>query len=514
MSGWTAGYVADVEYLASVNREQGPAHLALASAIAGVAPGPHEPGYRYLELGCGQGLTLNLLAASDPGGRFVGVDFMPAHTVQARAFAQAAGLDNVEFHEAGFEDLVAAGAPWLEPFDVVALHGVYSWVSPENRRAIVTLLKRHVKPGGMVYVTYNAMPGWGAGQTLQHLLINLASVESGRSDRRIEAAIRFALEMQKAGAITPEANVILDDVRERLERGEVRYLAHEYLNRYWNALYFTEVADAFAEAKLSFAGSASLLDNFHDLELTPAQRQLVATAPPEFKETIYDYCRNQRFRRDVFIRGRRGLNDQQRDEILRRCRLVLTVRREDAAINMKSPVGEIAFAPRTYQPIFDALAAAPHTIGELLDLPALKEAKSTARPVELAGVLVASGLAALVKDERTDPVRLARFNEAVARLIVADVNPRSGVLASPMLYAGISYSPLEIVMHAEIARAPRADAEAIANAVQARLATFGSNVRREGKPIGDEPAEQAKFVEEIGALMDRRVPVWRKLGLL
>ncbi len=514
MSSWSDGYVSDVEYMPSVNREQAAEHLALASLISGHEPPPLGAGYRYCELGCGHGLTLNLLAATDPAGRFVGIDFNPVHTLLARQFAAAAELDNVSFHEAGFEELARDGAPYLEPFDVVALHGVYSWVSPENRGAIVALLRRYVKPGGMVYITYNAMPGWGAGQTLQRLLIGLADADTGRSDRRVVAAIKFASEMQRVGAITPEANLILEEVCQRVGRGEERYLVHEYLNQYWSALYFAEVAGDLAEAKLGFVASGALLDNFRDLELKPEQRQLLAAAPPSLRETIFDYCRNQRFRRDIYIRGRRSISDRQRDERLRQVHLVLAVRREDASVKMKLPVGEVEFAAKTYGPILDALAEAPRSIGELLDLPELKAANSTARPVELAGVLVGAGLAALVKEKPTDASRVKRFNAAMAELIANDANPRSGVLIAPTLQNGISYSPLEIVMHAEVARAPRSGAEEIANRIIARLEATGSGVRREGKPIADDPSQLSQYAQEIAALMARRVPLWQRLGIL
>ena len=93
------------------------------------------------------------------------------------------------------------GAPYPEPFDVIAVHGVYSWVSCENRRAIVELLRRYVKPGGMVYMTYNAMPGWGVALPLQRLFLDLPTVDAGHSDQKIEAAIKFALELQRVGGL-------------------------------------------------------------------------------------------------------------------------------------------------------------------------------------------------------------------------------------------------------------------------------------------------------------------------
>src|SRR3546814_10811048 len=50
--------------------------------------------FRYLELGCGQGFGLCLLAALYPHGAFVGVDFNPEHIAHARELAHGAGLSN------------------------------------------------------------------------------------------------------------------------------------------------------------------------------------------------------------------------------------------------------------------------------------------------------------------------------------------------------------------------------------------------------------------------------------
>lgn len=50
--------------------------------------------------------------------------------------------------------------PDLPAFDCVMLHGVYSWVGPETRRAVVRFLDRFLKPGGVAYVSYNSLAGW------------------------------------------------------------------------------------------------------------------------------------------------------------------------------------------------------------------------------------------------------------------------------------------------------------------------------------------------------------------
>src|SRR5262245_4115740 len=138
MADWTQGYVADIEYSGGFYREQTPSIVNLACLIAGIEPLSLDRGIAYVELGCGQGHTALVLAAANPASSFVGVDFNPAHIARARMLAAQAGLTNVRFVEASFADL-AADPDVLGRADMITLHGIYSWVSPENRRAIVSL---------------------------------------------------------------------------------------------------------------------------------------------------------------------------------------------------------------------------------------------------------------------------------------------------------------------------------------------------------------------------------------
>src|SRR5262249_33239779 len=153
-----------------VYAELAPGFLAFACARQGVRPPRLGAGTRYLELGCGQGYGLALLAAANPAMDFIGVDFNPAHIAGARRLAEAAGLTNVAFEDFGSGQVLDLPAERLGRFDIVVLHGVYSWVSAENRAAIVEILDRAVTPGGLVYVSYNALPGWSANAPLQRFI--------------------------------------------------------------------------------------------------------------------------------------------------------------------------------------------------------------------------------------------------------------------------------------------------------------------------------------------------------
>ncbi len=82
------------------------------------------------------------------------------------------------------------------------------------------------------------------------------------------------------------------------------YLAHEYFNDDWNLFYHSDVARELSAAKLSYLGSAAVLEQVDAINLTAEQQQLMAgIEDPALRETVRDFMINQQFRRDVFVKG-------------------------------------------------------------------------------------------------------------------------------------------------------------------------------------------------------------------
>jgi cyclopropane fatty-acyl-phospholipid synthase-like methyltransferase len=79
-------------------------------------------GISVLQLGCGRGASLILLAAAFPNSRFTGVDASPEAIADARWLAQARRLDNVTFRA-----LDRGEAPDRSGFDLVMADGPISW---------------------------------------------------------------------------------------------------------------------------------------------------------------------------------------------------------------------------------------------------------------------------------------------------------------------------------------------------------------------------------------------------
>jgi hypothetical protein len=66
--------------------------------------------------------------------------------------AAASGAD-IRVLDASFEEL--AQRDDLPMFDVIVLHGIWSWVSEVNRRVIVKIARQRLAIGGILYISYN-----------------------------------------------------------------------------------------------------------------------------------------------------------------------------------------------------------------------------------------------------------------------------------------------------------------------------------------------------------------------
>ena len=102
MAHWDDGYVSDVTYTSGYHNETPPVWLAAAATLSGfTAPDLTRP-FRYADLGCGNGVTALVVAATMPHAEVWACDFNPAHVENGRDTARRAGLTNIHFEEASF----------------------------------------------------------------------------------------------------------------------------------------------------------------------------------------------------------------------------------------------------------------------------------------------------------------------------------------------------------------------------------------------------------------------------
>jgi SAM-dependent methyltransferase len=227
---WTSGYVADIGYTAGFYRETAPIHMAFAALTVGRSPGRALHPTRMLELGFGQGFGLALLAAANPDVAFEGYDFNPEHVASARRLIEGAGLANVMVSETGFEEAAARGGD--NDLDVIALHGIFSWVARPIQDAIVAIVRQRLQPDGLAYISYNCMPGWAPLAPIRQVMVEVKRRNPGRSERQLALALDFMARLKQGNAAYFAANPAAAQHVDAMLKLDRVYLAHEYLDEH------------------------------------------------------------------------------------------------------------------------------------------------------------------------------------------------------------------------------------------------------------------------------------------
>lgn len=512
---WTDGYYTGTEYTSGYYPNLGPEHLRFVCQAAGVRCRiPDQP--TYLELGFGRGVSVNIHAAANTGV-FWGVDFNPAHVAHAERLAEASGAD-VVLSEEGFADFCAR--PDLPMFDVIALHGVWSWISEANRQAILGLIRLRLRPGGVAYVSYNAQPGWSALAPVRHLLElgrdRAGGAAAGVDDPGgVERALDFLQDVVGAGPkyfaeVRPAANLVSG-----LPSKSRTYLAHEYLNADWHIPYFAEVAARMAEAKLSFVASARVLDRVNDLNLTPEAVALLDRCKPlELRESVRDFMVNQSFRPDIWVKGLVRMTILEQERFWAEQRFVLASVRDEIVLAAGGALGEAVLPAEVYGPIIDALAAEdyrPKTLPEVVAATGLTTLR-TMDAVSALTVLVGMDVlrpARVPSDE--DVARSRAYNTHVLERAV--IGPALKHLAAPVTGGGLACPrPSQIFLRAWLAG--DREASALAASTWAVFQTTGDRAVKNQREMVT-PEENLEVLTEMAERFIRLVlPLYQALGVL
>ncbi len=353
MNDWNAGYVADVGYTYGYYDEMNPQRVPLAFLKAGLV---YPQINTACELGFGQGFGINLLAASSDI-EWYGTDFNPAQASYARELAGISGA-NAHISDQSFEEFCQRED--LPDFDFIALHGVWSWISDANRTIIVDFLRRKLKLGGILYISYNTLPGWSSFIPLRNLMMEhyrRLEAQGKGTNERVKGAMEFAQQLLATDPVHAKTHPLIAERMKKLAGQNPNYLAHEYFNEDWHPMDFNAMEKWLAPAKLSFACSASYLEHIDALRHSPEQIALLKEIPDQgVREATRDIMVNQQFRRDYWVRGARSLTPLEQAERLRDQHVQLIRPPQDVAYKVKSPLGEANLSEQVYRPIVEALA--------------------------------------------------------------------------------------------------------------------------------------------------------------
>ncbi|KAF1037435.1 MAG: putative protein RP789 [Herbaspirillum frisingense] len=518
MNNWNDGYVFDIAYTYGYYPGMNPARLPLAFAFHGLqAPSVHTA----CELGFGQGLSTNFHAAAS-GTRWWGNDFNPMQASFAQELAAASG-SGAQMEDSSFSRFCRRDD--LPDFDFITLHGVWSWVSHENRDVIFDFIDRKLKPGGVLYISYNTQPGWSAFMPLRDLLVQHTQ-QAGNEERglpteaRIDAALEFAARMFEADPVYAQANPFMRDRLKILQQQGRSYLAHEYFNRDWHAESFADMHRRLSQAGLQFACPAHYADHLDMANLTPAQRQFMqGIADPVMQQSVRDFMVNQQFRRDYWVRGGQPLDDRQRVQALALQSVVLLTEPDKVPLTIQNVASEITLNRLIYEPILQALSDyQPHT---LVDLAASLTHRNLnlSQVIDSALMLIGTGHAAPLPAEADGAARAQIVHRTQAlnahllqKATIAAQPGDEGVghLCSPVTGGGVRADRIEQLFL--LARqACGDDVEAWPAQVWKHISAQGKRLVRDGVRLEGEQENLAELATQAQLFARTRLPLLRAL---
>lgn len=508
MAGWDDGYVTDTVYTSQFHRETTPAWLATTALLLGHrAPDLSRP-FRYADLGCGNGFTALVVAATCPHAEVWGFDFNPAHVETATAMAARAGIANVRFVETSFADLATQPAAALPEFDFMVAHGVLSWISSENQRHLIGTIGQRLRAGGLAYVSYNVTTGMANMLPVRALMRLLAETTPDRSDQAVGGILNQLDRVKQAGAAFFQVNPALENRLKDIRAQDPRYVAHEFLNRDWRPMMFTDVADAMADAKCRFIGSATLAENIDTTSVPGGMAPLLAEHRDQrLRETLRDIGAAQSFRRDIYRRGIAPTLVAEQQAAIDALTLGWTGLAAAEQVTIATSLGQITGKAELYRPLLARIQAGPATVPEL----ASQVPNTMVEVLQALTLLMAGGYAhPLLPAPAASSARA--FNQAVAAMNASGGD--LGLLAAPALGTALICDLLEtLVVGALLDGTPPAIPDLAEEALR-RLARGGRTMQRDGQAVTD-PADARQMVSGvISGMLERRLGLWRAVGML
>jgi SAM-dependent methyltransferase len=510
MTDWTSGYVADIGYTFGYYTELNPLRIKLAFLNARLVP---PDSGTACELGFGQGMSANIHAAATVT-HWHGSDFNPVQAGFAKEMAAVSGA-SVHLHDDAFADFTNRAD--LPDFDFIGLHGIWSWINDENRAVIVEFIRRKLKVGGVVYVSYNTLPGWATFAPMRHLLTEhaarLGSEGTGIANR-IGGALDFA---DKLLATNPAYAIANPQVVARTNklRGKSRnYLAHEYFNRDWEPMHFATMAQWLEPAKLSYACSANYLDYVEAINLSPEQQAFLKDIPDAmFRETIRDFMVNQQFRKDYWVKGARRINTLEQLERLRQQKVVLVSARDDISLKVTGAQGVATMSESVYKPVLDFLAdCKPKTIGQI-ELALKDSGVNFAKLLQAVLILTGAGHLAAVQVEDVIAQSKKRCDKLNLHLITMARGSNDGrYLASPVTGGGVPVGRFQQLFLLALTQGKKQPAE-WAEFVWQIVSAQGQKILKEGKALESTDESLAELTEQANVFASRQLPILRALKI-
>jgi SAM-dependent methyltransferase len=521
-ASWDHGYHSSTSYTSAFYRELSPSWLDYAALLKGHLPPRDSEGepFTFLDLGCGTGFSLVMLAALYPEGRFYGVDFHPDHVAHALDLVRRAGLKNVAIIEADFLELAGSdgSVPWpAGGCHYVAAHGIATWVTEPVQSALLSVAAASLRPGGLFYCSYNTYPGWLARSSFQQLLaLELPTAKPGELGHCFHEVANLLNQLLGEDSQASPLGSALPGLRRELQSlqfAPVDYLCGEFANAGWSPLYVSEMLARCERHKLSFLGSATYSETFVELLPPPLRDLALRQTRPAARELLIDLATNKAFRRDLLTRGQVRLTQQEWGQRLAALSFRLLLPQSEwlptprDTLHFRASFGEIQGDPKAYGPVIAAVSAGPASMGSLLSC----SQQTSGELVVMLALLLEAG--SIGFDRGSAGAKSAPQVQSLNQVLLDRMQEGRSYtqLALPAAASALPFSILEALIHKALLE--RLEEPMLSSCVLLGLKELDVQLLSQDNQVITEPQAQIERIQAIAATVTAtKEPLLQRLG--
>ena len=273
---------------------------------------------RVLELGSSYGGNILPFAASHKEAKVVGIDISSHQVEEGNMIAKKMNLKNFTLLERDFLHMNEHDIKELGEFDYIIAHGVYSWVGPNVKDALLATIKALLSKDGIAYVSYNTYPGWKSLDILRDFML-FASANRGDKESLphvkeelnfLQDYLKFSLQNQSDVVYKDSMKLLLTQLnflQGIIAKGSDYYILHDFLEASNEPTYFHKFARHIDKHGLCYVIDASLNDIFasstgiyrFDAHIEQSYNTRIK------KEQLNDFLFNRSFRKSLIAHKER-----------------------------------------------------------------------------------------------------------------------------------------------------------------------------------------------------------------
>ncbi len=315
------------------------------------------------DIGCGIGISPILSGVCNPHINAWGFDYDEEAIKIGKKIIKLAEIKNVDLINCTFQKFISEDTP---DFDLITIHGIYSWITDTDKKEIFEIIKSKLKPGGLVYISYNCLNGWSSIAPIRQFLKDYQISYNVSNEHALNESLDILNNLSQYDNSVFTKGSKSKKIFENIYKSNKEYLLHEYMADEWNLHTFPKVHKNLSNIGLMYLGSADLTRAFDPLHLDKNTITIMEKIDNSImRESFRDLVMSPMIRRDIFAKGTISKKDSNKKHLLLKKRFTLIKPAIQIPHEFHFPLGSISINHDIYNLITTYLSEGSYSSIEL-----------------------------------------------------------------------------------------------------------------------------------------------------